>query len=326
MDLNKSDLIEIYRQMVLTRSFDLKTNEWFLQGKLKECVHQSTGQEAISIGSCYGLRVTDQVMPSLRTRGAFFAKGVSTKKILLAMAGKKSSPSTGHETSHHTCYPELGILPGTGMVGSSIAIAIGAALAIQMKGRDDVVLNFFGDGAANRGDFHESINLAAIWRLPCIFIIENNQVSYTTNQEDVTLTRKFSDRAIGYGIPGYTIDGNNVLEVYEYANKAIERARKGKGPTLLDCITFRVKSHVGWCPELRSQEILNLQQKKDPIKNLENYLIENKIVHKKELENIESQVDEEIDNAFKSIQDEQDAIMEDMLTHVYEERRVNNNE
>lgn len=322
MELNKKDLLEMYRQMVLTRLYDLKTNDWYVNGKIKECVHQSTGQEAIAIGCCYGLRETDQVMPSLRTRGAFIGKGVPVRTALLAMAAKRTSRSIGHETSHHAVYPELGVLPGTGMVGSSISIGVGAALAIQMQDKDDVVINFFGDGAANRGDFHEAINLAAAWKLPCIFVIENNLVSLSTDQKDVTATKKFSDRAIGYGIPGYTVDGNNILEVYEYAQKAIERARKGEGPTLLDCVTFRLKPHVGWLPENRDKELIAYWEERCPIKHLGNYLIQNNIATAEELEKIKEEMDKHMEEEFASIQDEPDVTFEDMLNHVYEERSI----
>jgi len=322
LELKKSDLLEIYRQMVLTRIFDIKTNEWYLQGLLKECVHQSTGQEAISIGSCYGLRLSDQVEPSLRTRGVFFAKGVSPRTVLLTMVAKKGSPSKGHETSHHSCYPELGILPSTGMVGSSISIGVGAALAIKLKKTDDIVLNFFGDGASNRGDFHEAINLAAVWKLPCIFILENNQIAYTTSLQKSTLCERLSDRAHGYGIPGYTIDGNNVIEVYEYVQNAIKRARKGEGPTLLECITFRIKPHVGYRIETRSKEIINKAVEKCPIRKLEKYLIDNRMAQKKELEDISNNLEKEIDEAFESIQNVPSCTPKDMLMNVYEKGSV----
>ena len=322
MDLNKSDYLELYRQMVLTRLYDSKANEWYLSGKIKECVHESTGEEAITIGCCYGLRKTDQVMPALRSRGAFIGKGVPVRTALLAMAAKRTSLSMGHETSHHAVYPELGVLPGTGMVGSSISIGTGAALAIQMQGRDDVVFNFFGDGAANRGDFHEAINLAGAWKLPCIYVIENNQVSLSTEQKEVTATKKFSDRALGYGIPGYTIDGNNVLEVYEYAQRAVERARKGEGPTLLDCVTFRMRPHIGYNVDNRDKELLDYWREKCPIKHLYNYLIENNIATSEELDKIEVDMDKHMEDEFTSIQDEPAATFEDMLNHVTEEGGV----
>lgn len=319
MELGNQDLLEIYRQMVLTRIFETKTNEWNVTGQLKESNHQSIGQEAISLGACYGLRKTDQVMPSLRTRGAFFAKGVSTKTTLLNMAVKKTSQTLGHETSHHSPYPELGVLAGTGMVGSSIAIGTGAALAIQMKNKDDVVLNFFGDGASNRGDFHESINIAAVWKLPCIYIIENNQIAINTKRDQYLACKRLSDRAVGYGIPGYTIDGNDVLEVYKYTQIAIERARKGEGPTLLDCETFRMRPHVGILKELRPQEIINEWAEKDPILRLEKYLINNNVAAKEELHKIYTRIDKELDDEFESIKSEPEAVLEDMLNNVYEE-------
>ncbi|WP_213951382.1 thiamine pyrophosphate-dependent dehydrogenase E1 component subunit alpha [Tepidanaerobacter syntrophicus] len=319
MDLSKSDLLEMYRQMVLTRLFDIKTDEWFKKGLLKEVVHQSTGQEAIPIGSCYAIGPDDKVLPSLRTRGAFIARGVSARTMLLAMGARKKSPSKGHETSHHSCYPELGVLPGTGMVGSSISIGAGAALALSYKGTNNVVLNFFGDGAANRGDFHEAINLSGAWKLPCIFIIENNQIAVTMPANKATACKKFSDRAIGYGIPGYTIDGNNIIEVYNYTKEAVERARRGEGPTLLDCITFRMKPHAGIIPENRPSEIIEEWAKKCPIKRLGNYLIENDMTSEEDLAKIKNDADSEIEEAFKSIQDEPVCTTDDMLTDVYEE-------
>lgn len=318
MELKRSDFLKLYRLMVLTRLFDLKTDTWHRQGLTREVIHPSTGQEAITIGSCYGLRTTDQVMPSLRSRGAFFAKGVDIKAMLLAQTAKKGSPSNGHETSHHSAFPELGVLAGTGMVGSSISIGVGAALAIQLQNRDDVVLNFFGDGATNRGDFHEAINLAAVWKLPCVFIVENNQVALSTMPNQYLLCKKLSDRAIGYGIPGYTIDGNNVLEVYKYTQEAIARARKGEGPTLLDCVTFRMQSHAGIFPDLRPKGLIDNWVEKCPLSNLEHFLIKKDLASREELKNINTEVDQEIEDVFQSIKDIPSVTIEDMLTDVYE--------
>jgi len=321
MELKKSDLLEMYRLMVLTRSFDIKTNEWYLQGLLKEEVHQSTGQEAISIGSCYGLFKTDQVLPSHRTRGVFFARGVNLKTHLREMAAKLTSSTKGHHSSRHAYYPEAGILPGTGVLGSTFSIGVGAALAIQIEEKDDIVIIYFGDGTINRGDFHECLNLAAVWNLPCIFILENNQISVWTEQKFTSKNRKFSDRAIGYGIPGYTIDGNNVLEVYEYTQEAIKRARNGKGPTLLDCVTFRVTPHVSGDNDTRPKKLIEEWIKKCPIKKLEKYLVENNMVKEEELKKIKVNVDREIEEAFKAIINEPNVTMEDMFTNVYEEKK-----
>lgn len=322
MALQPSDLMEMYRQMALTRFYDEKTSEWYKQGLIKESTHSCTGQEAIAIGSCYGLRPADQVLPSLRTRGAFFARGVTAREALLSAAAKKGSPSKGHETSHHTVYPELGVLMGIGMVGSSISIGVGAALAFKLKGEDSVVLNYFGDGASNRGDFHESMNLAAVWKLPVIFICENNQWSLSQPLQKSVACLKISDRAPGYGIPGYTIDGNDVFEVYDYTQAAIERARKGDGPTLLECVTYRLRPHVCVMPEMRPPEILDEWWEKCPMKRLEAYLVEKGISTVSELERIKEQISSDLDREILSVQEEPPCTVEDVLADVYEEGGV----
>ena len=319
MALQASDIKEMHRQMVETRHYDLLTNKWHQEGLIQEAVHESTGQEAIAIGSCYGLRTTDQVMPSLRTRGAFFAKGVPTLTALRAMRACKSSPSMGHETSHHTGYPEYGVLVGTGMVGSSISIGTGAALAMQLQGKDGVVLNYFGDGATNRGDFHESINLAAVWNLPVIFYIENNGIALTLESARNHRCEKLSDRALGYGIPGYTIDGNDIFEVYDYSQKAIARARKGEGPTLIECLTTRLRPHIGLRPDVRPPEEVEKLWDKCPIKRLEAYMVEKKIATKEELEAVHVKEQERLKKEVDMIQSEPRVTREDLYLHVYEE-------
>ncbi len=319
MKLNSDDFMELYRQMVTTRTYDTLTDDWYRKGLIKESVHQSIGQEAIPIGSCYAIGANDYVLPSLRTRGVFIARNVPIKEGLRAMCAKKTSPSKGHETSHHTCYPEYGILPGTGMVGSAISIGTGAALAIQYKRNPSVVLNYFGDGASNRGDFHEAVNLAGAWKLPCIYILENNGIALSTNLEHATACTQLVERAKAYGIPGYRIDGNDVLEVYTYTKEAVERARAGEGPTLLECMTTRFGPHVGFMSETRQAADIEALKGKCPIKRLEKYLTENGIATVEELTKIREEIVRFVEDTFAEVRREPDCVMEDMLEDVYGE-------
>jgi acetoin:2,6-dichlorophenolindophenol oxidoreductase subunit alpha len=317
MKLDHSDLINMYKLMVQTRLFEEKAAKWYEQSLIKEAPHQCIGQEAIGVGTCYGLKNDDQIVPSLRSRASFFTKGVDVETTLRAMAGKKTSPSKGHETSHHAAYPELGVFFGTGMVGSSISLGVGAALAIQLQGKSNVVLIFFGDGASNRGDFHEAMNLAAVWNLPAVFICENNGIALSTRIEAGMRIKNIADRASGYGIPGVTVDGSDLLAVHEAATKAIERARAGEGPTLLECQVARLCPHVSFIADNRTpQELAELKNTRDPIVNFELYLAANNI-NVDDLKEIKENIGNELDRSLEKITKEPMPDAADILANVY---------
>lgn len=282
--------------MVLTRKFEEASAELYRKGKLFDLCHTCIGQEAITVGACYKLRKDDIVVPSLRGRGAYITKGASIKKILAAMYGKKTGLFFPKESPHHMGIPELGILAGTGIVGSDIARAVGAALAAKLRKTGQVVLCFFGDGASNRGDFHESLNLAAIWKLPIIFICENNMIALSTPTSKTTSVENISQRAGGYNIPGVTIDGNDVLAVIRTVREAIRRAREGMGPTLIECKTYRWRAHCEAAPDDRPEEEIELWKKKlgCPIKRFENKLIKAGILTEKKIKEIEAEVEREL--------------------------------
>ena len=318
--LVKEDLLKLYELMRRVRTYESHMNEWYFKGLIQEPNHSCLGEEAINIGACYGLRKSDLVMPQLRSRGVFFAKGVPVKTFIMTQAVKAGNHTNGHETSHHSAYPELGILGGTGMVGSSISIGVGAALAIKYKKTDDVVLNFFGDGGSNRGDFHEGINFAAALNLPCIFIIENNQIAMTTQQREFLRAGvDLGDRAKGYGIPGYTIDGNDVVKVHETVQECIDRARSGGGPSLINAVTVRMAQHMekpfgknDIDPEIYAQGL-----KSDPIDRLSKLLMEKGYATQEELKAVDAAIDREILNAFDEVKDLPKVAEEDMFTNVY---------
>ncbi len=264
--LAADDLVEMYRLMLLGRRFTEHALDWYTEGRLPQGLHPSIGQEAVGVGVCYGLRRDgDWVLPSLRTNEAFWTRGVTIRQQLHAIFGTAGSISRGKETSHHSGYPKLGILACTGIVGGSIPVGTGVGLALQMKGTDGVAVCFFGDGAANRGDFHEGLNLAAVLKVPVIFVCENNLYAQTVPASVGMAITDIADRAVGYGMPGQVVDGQDVLAVYRATQEAAGRARRGEGPTLLECKTYRFKPHYPIFEEDRPVEEINQWLARDPI-------------------------------------------------------------
>ncbi len=274
--LGPEDLLEMYRLLRLTREFEDRLCALWGRGGAVELPHGSQGQEAIAIGACYGLHPQDQVLPSLRTRGAFIARGVPTSLQMAGIFGKVTGPARGKSTTHHMADPARGVLLGTGLIGSDIPVAVGAALAFKLQKLDHIVVNFFGDGAAQRGDFHEGLNFAGVFRLPVVFVLENNGYAEYTPLAKHFAGASFACRAEGYGFPGEQVDGNNVLAVYEAVQRAAVRARAGEGPTLLECMTYRYRSHCeARAPDyLRQPAEIAAWQEKDPIVRFEAVLTE----------------------------------------------------
>jgi pyruvate dehydrogenase E1 component alpha subunit len=222
------------------------------------------------------LRKKDQVMPSLRTRGAFIVKGVPIKLQMAGIFGKVDGPARGKSTTHHMADPERGVLLGTGLSGSDTPIAVGAALAFKLQKQDNVVVDFFGDGAAQRGDFHEGLNFAGVFKLPIVFVLENNGYAEYTPLKKHFAGTDLACRAQGYGFPGLQLDGNDVLAVYEAVQQAVARARAGDGPTLLECVTYRYRSHCENVPPeyLRDPAEIACWKEKDPLPRMQSHLME----------------------------------------------------
>jgi TPP-dependent pyruvate/acetoin dehydrogenase alpha subunit len=310
LEPTKSDLSEMYRLMVLTRSFEERARQWYLEGRIIECPHSSVGQEAIGVGACFPLRPEDVVIPSLRTRAAFFARGVPLKEMVATMAGKRSGFSRGRDTSHHAGLPQWGIMAGTGVVGGSILPSVGAALAMKVRQADSVVLSFFGDGASNEGAFHEGLNFAGVQRLAIVFVCENNQWAQATSLAESTAIEDIAVRAGSYGFPGVVIDGNDVLQVCQASQLAIEQARRGKGPTLIECKTLRWRPHceLGIFEELWKQEAAEVErwQQRDPIPRLGSRLLEEGICRQEDLQQLEEKMGRELDAAILAAEGEPD--------------------
>lgn len=318
MNLKDQDLIALYRWMVLTREFEMATVRIYAQTGLPETPHTCVGQEAIGVGSCYGLQRDDFIFPSLRGRSAILAKGVDPGVLMAGVYAKATGPSGGRITSHHMGDLSLGILAGSAVIGSQFPTAAGVALAFKMRKTEQVCLCYFGDGAANRGDFHEGLNLAAIFKLPVVFICENNCYAISTPTVYSMCIADIGTRAVGYGMPGITIDGNDILVVYEATQEAVARARRGGGPTLIECKTYRLRPHsersrVDDRPE---QEIASWWER-CPIKRLREKLLDQKILHEAGVQKIEKECQEVIDRAVRFAEESPFPRPEEALEGVY---------
>ena len=267
-DLTPEDLLEMHRLMLMGRRFTERALSLYEEGRLPTALHPSVGQEAVGVGACYGLRPGDWVLPALRTTEAFWTRGVTIEQMLDAMLGNSGSISGGKESFHHCGYPRLGILAGSAIVGAQFPVAVGAALALQMQGSDNVMVCFFGDGAAARGDFHEGLNLAALRRAPVVFVCENNLYFQTAPGSAGLPIEDVADRAAGYGMPGSVVDGQDVLAVYEATQEAVARARRGEGPTLLECKTYRFLRHYPTLRDTRPPDEVAQWRRRDPIEIL----------------------------------------------------------
>ena len=317
MELADEDLREMYRLMALSRCFEERAAQWWRDGRVAEGLCPGVGQEAVGVGSCYGLRIGDYVLPSLRTRAAFFVRGVPLREQVAAMCGKSTAAYRGKTTSHHAGYPDFGILAGTSMVGSSIAVAVGAALAMKLQNRESVVIDFFGDAASNRGDFHEAMNLAAIWKLPIVFVCENNLYNMYVPASSTLAIDDIADRAAGYGISGVVVDGQDVTVVYEAAQEAIGRARGGSGPTLIECKTYRFLPHHVSMREDRPLAEIERWRARDPIRMLERRLLNQGIITEEIIERIRREIDSGIEEALRYAEESPYPDPETALQNIY---------
>ena len=264
-------LCRLYRTMVTIRFFEQTVEKHFLAGEIPGFVHLYIGEEAIATGVCANLTPDDYIASTHRGHGHSIAKGADVSRMMAEIFGKKTGYCKGKGGSMHIADFSVGMLGANGVVGGSFAIATGAALATKMLEQKRVAVAFFGDGASNRGTFHESANLASIWKLPVIFLCENNQYASTTPYRSSTSVEDIADRARGYGMPGVVVDGNDVFAVYEAAKAAVERARGGGGPSLVEAKTYRIKGHFVGDPELyrSKEEVQEIFAKTDPISQFE---------------------------------------------------------
>ena len=315
---DKDTLRFMYETMVKIRNFELTVEKHFLSGEIPGFVHLYIGEEATATGVMANLRKTDYIESTHRGHGHTIAKGADLKRMMAELFGKKTGSCKGKGGSMHIADFSVGMLGANGLVGGGFNLAVGAALAQKMQKTDGVAVVFFGDGASNRGTFHEAANMAAVWNLPVVFLCENNQWASTTPYRTTTSVEDISDRAQGYGMPGVIVDGNDVFAVYEAAKDLIERARKGEGPAILECKTYRLKGHFVGDPEMyrTKEEVKKVQEETDPIPRFEEKVLKAKVMTRKELDAIKAKVLEDIEEALKfavsSPEPDESALFEDL--------------
>lgn len=298
MEIDRETLLEMYRRMVRIREFELAAMDLFKRGQVKGAIHTYIGQEASGVGVCLALMTDDLIAGTHRSHGHNIAKGADTKKMMAEILGKETGYCKGRGGSMHIAAFETGSLGALAVVGSGIPLAVGAALAFKMRGEDRVTVPFTGEAGSNTGNWHEGLNMAAVWDLPVVFVLENNHYGVSTNIEDVIKVKDLSQRAVAYGIPGVRVDGFDVVAVYQAAREAVDRARRGEGPTLLVTESYRFEGHYAGEPEVyRSRAEVEEYRKKDPIPRFRDALMGEGRVEPIELDSIDNEIRQEIADA-----------------------------
>jgi len=318
LNLTKEKFAEIHRTMLEIRFFEEKVFELYAQNLVPGTIHLYLGEEAVAVGVCSTLRKDDYITSTHRGHGHCIAKGAELKRIMAEILGKKTGYCKGKGGSMHIADFSVGMLGATAVVGAGIPIAVGAGLSIKLDKTDQVVACFFGEGASNQGTFHEGINMASVWNLPVIFVCENNLYAMGTRQSKAMKIENIADRAIAYGIPGVVVDGNDVLAVLEVTQRAVERARRGEGPTLIECKTYRHKGHSRVDPaRYRSKEEVEEWLAKDPIKRFKQKLLQTHILTESEIQKIESEVLAKIEEAVEFAMQSPYPMREEALEDIY---------
>lgn len=328
MSLNKDELIDIYRRMLLLRTFEERVSELFAQGRIPGFLHLYLGEEAVAVGVCANLTKDDWITSTHRGHGHCLAKGGDPKYMMAELYGKKTGYCKGKGGSMHISDFDVGILCASAIVGGGLPLATGCGLSAKIRGTNQVSVCFFGDGASNQGTFHESLNLAAVKKLPVIYVCENNLWAQGNPVFESTSVQDVSVRAKAYDIPGTKVDGNDVMAVYEAVKEAVKRARKGEGPSLIVCNTYRWHGHsegtyiarayaVLRGKKWRSDEEIAEWKAKGPIKRFKAKLIEKGILTEKESEKIMQDVNRVIEDAVKFAEESPYPAPEETLENVY---------
>jgi acetoin:2,6-dichlorophenolindophenol oxidoreductase subunit alpha len=298
--LSRDDLLNLYYYMQLTRSVEDRVRALYLQGKLQGAVYSSRGQEGTAVASAYALGQDDLVAPLIRDLGAAFVRGIDPGRIFAQWLGRTGGPTRGRDGNLHFGDLSAGVLAPISMLGATIPVCAGVGLASVQTGQRRVALAFIGDGGSNTGDFHEGLNFAAALKLPLIVVVEDNGFAYSTPVSQHVAIQNFADRAVAYGIPAATINGNNVIEVFRATREAVERARGGNGPTLLEVKTFRMRGHAehddaSYVPKQLYEE----WEQRCPIRMLLAYLDQHELLSEVEKQEIDGRIQDEVDAGLK---------------------------
>jgi TPP-dependent pyruvate/acetoin dehydrogenase alpha subunit len=316
--LAPEQLLEMFYWLKLMRGFDLRLSTLVKQGKVRSGVYTGIGQEAIIVGTCFGLRKEDFICPLHRDLGSFLMKGVEPKVMMSQMFAKTTGLSKGRDSALHSGVSELGIFGNTSMLGANLPIAAGIGYTFKMEKVDNVVVAYFGEGASNTGDFHEALNFAGVQQLPIVFVCENNQYAYSVPLEKSMAIDDVAIRAEGYGFDGVAINGNDVLAVYQASLGAIARARAGDGPTLIECKTYRWHGHSEHDKAFyRTDEELAMWKSRDPIPTFTTYLQSRHVLDDQKQKDVEARVAAVIDEAVEFAMNAPDPAPEEAVTDLY---------
>ena len=308
----------LLRQMLLCRMFEERVHYLFLQGRMPGTIHQAHGQEACAVGVCTALQHGDVITSTHRPHQHALARGISASSLMAELFAKTTGCCKGKGGSMHVGNLDQGMLPAIAIVGGGIPLASGLALAFKYQKKENIVACFFGDGATNIGSFHEGVNIAAIWSLPVVFLCENNRYGASTAIEKVTRVTRLSERAAAYGIPGESVDGNDVEAVLDLMAQAAERARSGAGPTLLELETYRYSGHSRTDPgHYRPAGEIQRWKERDPILRYERFCLETGFTSSQEVEHMRRSVETELDEAVAFAERSPEPAPEDCLTDVY---------
>lgn len=313
-------LIEALRKMYLIRKFEEGAENCYTRGLIHGTMHLSIGQETSAVGSCMPLAPDDQITSTHRGHGHCVAKGAEVSRMFAEFFGKETGYCKGRGGSMHIADVSKGNLGANGIVAGGIPIAVGAALSAKRLKTGKVVLCFFGDGANNEGAFHESLNMASIWKLPVVFICENNKYGMSTSIERSTSVKNISERAAGYSMPGVTVDGNDFNSISEAVDTAVEYARSGNGPCLVESLTYRWRGHSkSDRNRYRTKEEINDWIDRDPIVRFSTFLMENSVLNADDVKKIEESVDAEIEAAIEFAKSSPDPLLSEVSRDVYTE-------
>ncbi len=300
MSITNEQMLAMYTNMTKIRMFEERVAELFAEGKIPGFVHLYIGEEAVATGVCATLRDSDYISSTHRGHGHLISKGGDLKLMMAELFGKKTGYCKGKGGSMHIADVELGILGANGIVGGGPPLATGAALAAHYQGKDDVAVCFFGDGAANQGTTHEAMNLATCWKLPVIFVNENNLYGISSCTINSMCVGDIADRASAYDMPGVVVDGNDVMAVYEAASEAVRRARQGEGPSLVECKTYRQRGHFEGDPCVyRDEDEVAEWKAKDPLPRFETKLLELAALTPEKITEIKDTVQNQLAEAIK---------------------------
>jgi len=313
-----STILDMYRTMAVIRAFEDRVRKLHLAGKAPGLVHLSTGQEAMAAGVCLALNQDDYIASHHRGHGHCVAKGASLERLFAELTGRRDGYGMGRGGSMHIYDPENNNLGTNGIVGGSVPLATGAALSAKLRGTSQVAVSFFGDGVLNQGLLFETMNMAAIWDLPVIFICEDNRYGEFTETSTVTAGKQYIDRGATFGIPSFEVDGMDVLKVYEAVGNAVQLARDGGGPSFLVCETARYTGHhVSDTQEYKDAEELDAWNKRDPIQKLARWLIRNKHATREDLDSLDQQAVDSVAEAADTAGKMSAPDASDLWEHVY---------